>query len=73
MSQPKLVFFTRFNLPIQEVTFPTVTLCPSKNSCTNINYDLMMIEERNQAMKKSQGLVDRFALYFQGHIMSSCH
>ena len=33
----------------------------------NINYNLMMIEERNQ------GLVDRFAQYFQGHIMSSCH
>ena len=37
----------------------------------NINYDLMMIEERNQAVKKSQGLVDRFAQYFQGHISIS--
>ena len=53
MSQPKLVFFTRFNLPIPEVTFPTVTLCPSKNSYTNINYDLIRLRRAKKKLRKN--------------------
>ena len=31
-------------LPITEITFPSVTVCPPKNSYTDLNYDLMMAE-----------------------------
>ena len=30
--------------PIAEITFPKVTVCPPKNTYTNLNYDLMMTE-----------------------------
>ena len=30
--------------PITEITFPKVTVCPPKNTYTDLNYDLMMIE-----------------------------
>ena len=28
-------------LPIEEVNFPRITVCPPKNTFTNLNYDLM--------------------------------
>ena len=31
-------------VPIENVTFPNVTVCPPKNTYTNLNYDLKMIE-----------------------------
>ena len=31
-------------LPIKEITFPKVTVCPPKNTYTDLNYDLMMTE-----------------------------
>ena len=31
-------------LPITELIFPKVTVCPPKNTFTNLNYDLMMLE-----------------------------
>ena len=31
-------------LPISEITFPKVTVCPPKNTYTDLNYDLMMVE-----------------------------
>ena len=31
-------------LPITELTFPKVTVCPPKNTYTNLNYDLLMAE-----------------------------
>ena len=30
--------------PISEITFPKVTVCPPKNTYTDLNYDLMMTE-----------------------------
>ena len=33
--------------PIADITFPKVTVCPPKNTFTDLNYDLMMIEEKN--------------------------
>ena len=30
--------------PIKEITFPKVTVCPPRNSFTDLNYDLMMTE-----------------------------
>ena len=35
------VFTTIETLPIEELSFPPVTVCPPKNTFTNINYDLM--------------------------------
>ena len=32
-------------LPITEVTFPKVTVCPEKNSFTSLNYDIMEADE----------------------------
>ena len=31
-------------LPISEIPFPKVTVCPPKNTFTDLNYDLMMAE-----------------------------
>ena len=31
-------------LPISEISFPKVTVCPPKNTFTNLNYDLLMAE-----------------------------
>ena len=31
-------------LPITEISLPKVTVCPPKNTFTNLNYDLMMLE-----------------------------
>ena len=30
--------------PIKEITLPKVTVCPPKNTYTNLNYDIMMLE-----------------------------
>ena len=32
-------------LPITDITFPKVTVCPPKNIYTDLNYDLMMTGE----------------------------
>ena len=34
-------------LPITEITFPKVTVCPPKDTYTDLNYDLMMTENMN--------------------------
>ena len=31
-------------VPIEQITFPTVTVCPPKNTFTNLNEDLVMLE-----------------------------
>ena len=31
-------------VPIAEIIFPKITVCPPKNSYTDLNYDLMMME-----------------------------
>ena len=33
------------NMPIKDITFPKVTVCPPKNTFTDLNYDLEMTEE----------------------------
>ena len=33
--------------PIEDVTFPKVTICPPPNTYTNLNYDLMMAGNEN--------------------------
>ena len=31
-------------LPIEQVEFPKISVCPPKNTFTNLNYDLMRVE-----------------------------
>ena len=40
------VMTTIETLPITQLTLPKVTVCPPKNTYTNLNYDLMMLENR---------------------------
>ena len=32
-------------LPIAKITLPKVTVCPPKNTFTNLNYDLLMLKD----------------------------
>ena len=42
-AQRNNIVFT--TLPITETKFPKVTVCPPKNTFTNLNYDLKMTAE----------------------------
>ena len=51
-------------LPITEISLPKVTVCPPKNTFTNLNYDLMMLENmtldndtRNEMLDFAVGLI----------------
>ena len=33
------------SLPISELTYPNITVCPPKNSFLNLNYDIMVSEK----------------------------
>ena len=51
-------------LPITQLTLPKVTVCPPKNTYTNLNYDLMMLENmtldndtRNELKQYAVGLI----------------
>ena len=37
--------------PITELTFPKVTVCPPKNTYTDLNYDLMLTENMTLEMR----------------------
>ena len=54
-------------LPITEITLPKVTVCPPKNTFTNLNYDLMMLENatlnnntRNELTRDTMGLIQDY-------------
>ena len=42
--------------PITELTFPKVTVCPPKNTYTDLNYDLMMLENMTLDQEKKMNL-----------------
>ena len=51
-------------LPIADITFPKLTVCPPKNTFTDLNYDIIMTEnmtlkenQRNELTKLSQDLL----------------
>ena len=57
-------------LPIQEVRFPKVTVCPPKNTFTNLNYDLMkapdiQIEKDIWDDDYHDELINNFGKHFQ--------
>ena len=41
------VITTIDTLPIADLTLPRITVCPPKNTFTDLNYDLYMTEKRN--------------------------
>ena len=52
-------------LPISDIIFPKVTVCPPKNTYTDLNYDLMMVEnmtlvpeERNEMINYALKLME---------------
>ena len=50
-------------LPISEVIFPKITICPPRNSYTNLNYDLIKIS--NKTIENADLLRERFITHFQ--------
>ena len=53
-------------IPITELTFPKVTVCPPKNSYTDLNYDLMMIN--NMTLNKTtRDELSNYALKLLNH------
>ena len=51
-------------LPVEEITLPKVTVCPPKNTYTNLNYDLLMLKDmalnndsRNELTQYAVGLI----------------
>ena len=47
-------------LPITEVPFPKVTVCPPKNTFTNLNYDLMTTENITLNNSTQNAMVEDF-------------
>ncbi len=48
-------------LPISEIKFPKVTVCPPKNTFTDLNYDLMITENRTMT-KEMQDFLFKYTL-----------
>ena len=46
--------------PITEITFPRVTVCPPKNTFTELNYDLMITENIHLDNETVKELMDHF-------------
>ena len=44
--------------PISKITFPKVTVCPPKNTFTDLNFDLMMLENMTLTNKTRKELVE---------------
>ena len=48
--------------PIKDLRFPKVTICPPKNSYTDLNFDLMMLKDtsKNEDMRNN---LTRYAIH----------
>ena len=44
--------------PISEITFPKVTVCPPKDTFTDLNYDLMMLENMTMTNETREEILD---------------
>ena len=55
-------------LPISEITFPKVTVCPPKNTYTDLNYDLMMTENMTLDNDTRQELTNFAAEMLYDHL-----
>ena len=54
-------------LPISEMTFPKVTVCPPKDTYTDLNYDLMMSENRTLNKNTRKELVNYVVAHLNQH------
>ena len=45
-------------LPISQITFPNVTVCPPKNLFLNLNYDILQAEKVNLDKDKRETLME---------------
>ena len=55
-------------LLITEITFPKVTLCPPKNTYTDLNYDLKRGENKNMDNDTRQELVNSAVVMLYDHL-----
>ena len=49
-------------LPISELTFPKITVCPPRNTYTSLNYDLVMTDEMNIDIEFRKELIDQYLM-----------
>ena len=63
--QESPVMTTVETLPISEVTFPKVIVCPPENKITNLNYDLVIAENKSVNLKN---YIDDIPYLFQKKI-----
>ena len=55
-------------LPITEVTLPKVTVCPPKNTFTNLNYDIMMLKNVTMNNDTRNELIEYAVATIQDHV-----
>ena len=48
-------------LPISEITFPKVTVCPPRGTYTNLNYDIMKLKQK-KLKPKTRDYLFNFAI-----------
>ena len=53
-------------LPISEITFPKITVCPPRNTFTDLNYDLMAIENDTLDIEIGNNAVEYVYDYLTG-------
>ena len=62
--------------PISEIAFPKVTVCPPKDTFTDLNYDLMLLENMTMTNETRQEFLDIAQSvfvdsYFEGEILAN--
>ena len=58
------------SLPISELRFPTITVCPPKNSFLNLNYDIMKSDQMNiEKTSTSKDLEGKNTQYRENHCL----
>ena len=55
-------------LPITDITLPKVTVCPPKNTFTNLNYDLMMLKNVTMDNDTKNELIEYAVGTIQDHV-----
>mgnify|MGYP003328491378 CR=1 FL=1 len=55
-------------LPITNFKFPKVTVCPPKNTYTDLNYDLLMAKNAGYTIELKNDLIKQFGNILDNHI-----
>ena len=56
------------SLPVTKVRLPKVTVCPPKNTFTDLNYDLMLTEDMKVDMETKNELTEFAMMIIQDHM-----